>query len=120
MIIMKVIPLSEAKAHLSQYGRLCHQEPVIVTVNGSPSFQLVPLEDEDDLIDRLLEHHPGFRRTMAERLREPSVPARSAETPVIPMHASRNIEAELSLESATTAGWRATTSGSTGARRSEN
>ena len=29
---MKVIPLSEAKAHLSQYGRTCHDEPVIVTV----------------------------------------------------------------------------------------
>ena len=62
---MKVIPLSEAKAHLSQYGRLCHEEPVIVTVNGTPSFQLVPLEEEDDLIDRLLEHHPSFRQTLA-------------------------------------------------------
>jgi len=38
---MKVIPLSEAKAHLSKYGRLCHKEAVIVTVNGHPSFQLV-------------------------------------------------------------------------------
>jgi prevent-host-death family protein len=75
---MKVIPLSEAKAHLSQYGRLCHKEPVIVTVNGAPSFQLVPLEEGDDLIDRLLEHHPSFRQTLADRLREPSVPAREA------------------------------------------
>ncbi len=75
---MKVIPLSEAKAHLSQYGRLCHDEPVIVTVNGVPSFQLVPLEESDDLIDRLLEHHPGFRRTLEARLREPSVSAREA------------------------------------------
>jgi prevent-host-death family protein len=47
---MKVIPLSEAKAHLSRYARLCHEEPVIVTVNGVPSFQLAPLEEEDDLI----------------------------------------------------------------------
>lgn len=75
---MKVIPLSEAKAHLSQYGRLCHEEPVIVTVNGTPSFQLVPLEDGDDLIDRLLEHHPSFRQALADRLREPSVSAREA------------------------------------------
>jgi prevent-host-death family protein len=75
---MKVIPLSQAKAHLSQYGRLCHDEPVVVTVNGVPSFQLVPLEEDDDLIDRLLEHHPSFRQTLAARLREPSVPAREA------------------------------------------
>ena len=31
---MKVIPLSEAKANLSHYGRSCHDEPIIVTVNG--------------------------------------------------------------------------------------
>jgi prevent-host-death family protein len=75
---MKVIPLSEAKAHLSQYGRLCHEEPIIVTVNGVPSFQLVPLEQEDDLIDRLLEHHPSFRRMLEARLNEPTVSAREA------------------------------------------
>jgi prevent-host-death family protein len=75
---MKVIPLSEAKAHLSQYGRLCHDEPVIVTVNGVPSFQLVPLDEGDDLIDRLIEHHPSFRQTLRDRLREPSIPAKEA------------------------------------------
>jgi prevent-host-death family protein len=75
---MKLMPLSQAKARLSEYGRLCHQEPVIVTVNGIPSFQLVPLEDGDDLIDRLLDHHPSFRRTLEARLRERSVSARSA------------------------------------------
>jgi prevent-host-death family protein len=75
---MKVIPLSEAKAHLSQYGRLCREEPVIVTVNGVPAFQLVPLEQEDDLIDRLLEHHPSFRQKLKARLDEPSVSAKEA------------------------------------------
>jgi prevent-host-death family protein len=75
---MKVIPLSEAKAHLSQYGRLCHKEPIIVTVNGTPSFQLVPLEEDDDLIDRMLEHHPLFRRILADRLRETSLSAKEA------------------------------------------
>ncbi len=28
---MKVVPLSEAKAKLSRYGQLCHDEPVVVT-----------------------------------------------------------------------------------------
>ena len=57
---MKVIPLSEAKARLSYYSRLCHREPVIVTVKGLPAFQMVPLEEDDNLIDRLLEHNPKF------------------------------------------------------------
>ncbi len=70
---MKVIPLSEAKANLSRYGRLCHDEPVIVTVNGVPKFQLAPLAEDDDLIDRLLEHNPKFRKTLEARLHEKSV-----------------------------------------------
>ena len=75
---MKVIPLSEAKAHLSRYSRLCHDEPVIVTVNGVPAFQLVPLEEEDDLIDRLIEHNPKFRRRLKSRLAEPSMSVKQA------------------------------------------
>lgn len=75
---MKVIPLSEAKAKLSRYGRLCHDEPVVVTVNGKPFFQLVPLEEEDDLVDRLLEHHAGFRALLKRRLREPIISADEA------------------------------------------
>ena len=67
---MKVIPLSEAKANLSHYGRSCHEEPVIITVNGVPSFQLVPLSEDDDLIDSLLEHNPKFRRMLKRRLKE--------------------------------------------------
>jgi hypothetical protein len=57
---MKVIPLSEAKARLSYYSRLCHTEPVIVTVKGVPAFQMAPLEEDDDLINQLLEHNPKF------------------------------------------------------------
>jgi prevent-host-death family protein len=70
---MKVVPLSEAKAKLSRYGQLCHDEPVVVTVNGRPSFQLVPLEQGDDLIDRLIEDHPGFGKLLQRRLRERSL-----------------------------------------------
>jgi prevent-host-death family protein len=73
-----VIPLSEAKANLSHYGRVCHDEPIIVTVNGVPSFQLAPLDEDDDLIDRLLEHNPKFRQTLEQRLAQRSVPAREA------------------------------------------
>ena len=74
----RVVPLSEAKAKLSRYGQLCHDEPVVVTVNGRPSFQLVPLDQDDDLIDRLIEDHPGFRKLLQRRLREKSVSIETA------------------------------------------
>ena len=76
--IMKVIPLSEAKAKLSHYGHQCQTEPVIVTVNGVPAFQLVPLSEDDDLIDSLLEHNPAFRRTLRARLNEKSLSTKDA------------------------------------------
>jgi prevent-host-death family protein len=75
---MKVIALSEAKTNLSHYARLCRKEPVIVTVNGVPAFQLVPFEEEDDLIDRLLEYNPKFKRMLKKRLREKTVSAKDA------------------------------------------
>ena len=75
---MKVIPLNKAKANLSRYGRLCRTEPVIVTVKGVPAFQLVPLDEGDDLIDRLLEHHPRFREALEARLKEPTLSAEEA------------------------------------------
>jgi prevent-host-death family protein len=75
---MKIIPLSEAKANLSRYGRLCHEEPVIVTVNGAPAFQLVPLGEDDDLIDRLIEYNPSFRRLLERRLKERTVSVKEA------------------------------------------
>jgi antitoxin (DNA-binding transcriptional repressor) of toxin-antitoxin stability system len=75
---MKVIPLSKAKAKLSYYSRLCKREPVIVTVKGIPAFQMVPLKEDDDLIDRLLEHNPDFRSYLEKCLRGPSVPAEEA------------------------------------------
>lgn len=69
---MKVIALTEAKAKLGHYGRLCQDEPIVVTVNGVPAFQLAPLED-DDLIDRLLAYNPEFRRMLELRSEEPTV-----------------------------------------------
>jgi len=75
---VKVVPLSEAKAELSRYGILCHDEPVVVTVNGRPSFQLVPLEEDDDLIDQLIEQHPGFRDLLEKRLRGRTVSVATA------------------------------------------
>ena len=75
---MKVIPLSKAKARLSHYSRLCHKEPVVVTVNGVPSFEMVPLNGDDDLIDQLIKHNPKFRQLLRARSREKSISAEEA------------------------------------------
>ena len=75
---MKVVPLSKAKTNLSHYARHCRKEPIVVTVNGVPAFQMVPLEENDDLIDNLIEHNPSFRRMLKSRLRDRSVPAKEA------------------------------------------
>lgn len=75
---MKVIPLSEAKARLSHYSRLCHHEPVIVTVKGVPAFQLAPLEEDDDLVNQLLEYNPEFRDYLERCLKSRSVSAAEA------------------------------------------
>jgi prevent-host-death family protein len=75
---MKVIPLSEAKANLSRYGRLCHDEPVIVTVKGTPVFQIAPLAEDDDLISDLFEHNPQFRQALEKRLTEKSLSVKEA------------------------------------------
>jgi prevent-host-death family protein len=75
---MKVIPLSKAKARLSYYSRLCHREPIIVTVKGEPVFQMVPLEDDDDLINQLLEHNPKFEAYVRGCLKTRSMSAETA------------------------------------------
>jgi prevent-host-death family protein len=66
---MRIISLSECKAKLSKYATACKKEPVVVTVNGVPSFQLTPINEGDDLIDRLIADHPGFRKILEARLK---------------------------------------------------
>jgi antitoxin (DNA-binding transcriptional repressor) of toxin-antitoxin stability system len=75
---MKVISLSEARKRLSHYSRLCHREPIIVTVKGEPAFQMVPLDRDDDLIDQLLEHNPQFQDYLKRCLRSRSVSSAEA------------------------------------------
>jgi antitoxin (DNA-binding transcriptional repressor) of toxin-antitoxin stability system len=75
---MKVVPLSEAKARPSHFGRMCRREPVVVTVNGRPSSRFSPIDEQDDLIDTVLAENPGFRRLLEARLKEPAIPAAQA------------------------------------------
>lgn len=68
---MKVIDLDEAKANLEQYARDCHQSPIIVTVEGKPAFELIPIcSDDPEFIDRLIEQNEAFRLLAEQRRRE--------------------------------------------------
>ena len=68
---MRVIDLAEAKNHLEEYARECESSPVVVTLDGKPAFEMIPIRSDDpDFIDRLLAGNPKFRRLMEERRRE--------------------------------------------------
>ncbi len=68
---MKVIDLKEAKSHLEQYAEECQSSPVVVTIEGKPVFELLPIRSDDaDFLDRLLVADPAFRRLMEERRKE--------------------------------------------------
>jgi hypothetical protein len=68
---MKVIDLDEAKANLGLYAQECRTSPVVVTVDGTPAFELIPIRSDDpEFLDRLLGSNPDFRHLMEERRRE--------------------------------------------------
>jgi PHD/YefM family antitoxin component YafN of YafNO toxin-antitoxin module len=68
---MKVIALEEAKANLEQYANECRTSPVVVTMDGKPAFEMLPIRSDDpEFLDRLLEQNAEFRRLMEDRRRE--------------------------------------------------
>jgi antitoxin (DNA-binding transcriptional repressor) of toxin-antitoxin stability system len=67
---MKVIDLQEAKANLEHYAIECQTSPVVVTQEGQPIFELLPIRPDDSrLLEDLLEHDSSFK-DMVERARE--------------------------------------------------
>jgi antitoxin (DNA-binding transcriptional repressor) of toxin-antitoxin stability system len=68
--IMKVIDLEEAKANLERYAIECQTSPVVVTQDGQPIFELLPIRPDDSgLLEHLIEHDSSFR-SMVEQARE--------------------------------------------------
>ena len=59
---MKIAPVAEIKARLSEYVTACQEEAVIITKNGRPAALLVPLTDETDLEAVVLAHSPRFQQ----------------------------------------------------------
>ena len=64
---MPEVPLEEAAANLQEYGRMCHDEPVIVLCDGRPAFQLVPVDGDDDLVNDLIQSNAEFREMLQHR-----------------------------------------------------
>lgn len=64
---MKVIPLKEAQMKLSEYGELCRKEAVFVSIDGIPRFELTPVEEDDDLVNRLITGCPEFVQLLESR-----------------------------------------------------
>nr|AUN37389.1 hypothetical protein [uncultured bacterium] len=68
---MKVIDLKEAQAHLELYAKECQSSPVVVTVDGKPTFEMLPVRGDDaDFVDRLLDENPAFRELSEDRRRQ--------------------------------------------------
>jgi len=68
---MKLIDLNEAKANLERYARECQVSPVVVTLDGKPAFEMLPVRSEDaDFMDRLIEENDAFRELLEQRRRE--------------------------------------------------
>ena len=63
---MKVVTLTDVKAHLGKHLEHCQSEPVIVTKRGQMKAVLLPVTDEEDLERLLLSLHPTFRAILAE------------------------------------------------------
>ena len=67
---MRVIDLQEAKANLEQYAVECQTSPVVVTREGQPIFELLPIRPDDTgFLEHLIEHDPSFR-DLVEQARE--------------------------------------------------
>ena len=68
---MKVIDLKEAKTNLERYAQECQSSPIVVTLEGKPVFELIPIKSDDpDFLDRLMTMNPAFQKLLEERRRE--------------------------------------------------
>ena len=83
---MRVIDLNEARTNLEQYAEECQVSPVVVTVDGKPAFEMLPVRTDDtDFIDRLIEENDAFRelleRRQGKRTSDMPPPWRDSPTP---------------------------------------
>ncbi len=64
---MKVVPVVDAKTHLSAYLDRCHTESIVITKNGRARALLIPAPEQKDDLERLtLAYSPKLWRLMEE------------------------------------------------------
>jgi hypothetical protein len=69
--LMIVIDLQEAKANLEQYAVECQTSLVVVTKEGQPIFELLPIRPDDSgFLEHLRENDPSFQDRLEERRAE--------------------------------------------------
>lgn len=61
---MKIAPIAEVKAKLSEFLRQCQNEPVVITKNGRATALLVPVTDDADLERFVLANTPRFHKLL--------------------------------------------------------
>ena len=62
----------------NECGGLCRKEPVFVSIDGVPRFELTPVEEDDDLVNRLITGCPEFFQMLESRKGSPSMTAQEA------------------------------------------
>ena len=62
----------------NECGDLCRKAPVFVSIDGVPSFELTPVEEDDDLVNRLITGCPEFVQMLESRKGSPSMTAQEA------------------------------------------
>ena len=63
---MKIAPIADVKAKLSEYVSECRNGAVVVTRNGKPAAALIAIRDDDDLERVLLSESLVLRRLLAK------------------------------------------------------
>src|SRR5262245_24401366 len=61
---MKIVPLAEVKANLSNFVEIARSGPVVITKNGRAAAVLLAVTDEDELERLLLAHSPKMKRIL--------------------------------------------------------
>jgi len=61
---MKIVPLAEVKASLSNFVEAARSGPVVITKNGRAAAILLAVTDDDELERLLLAHSPKLRRIL--------------------------------------------------------
>lgn len=61
---MKIAPLADVKASLSQYVEDSQEGPIVITKNGRAAAVLIAVSDDEQLERLLLAHSPRLRRIL--------------------------------------------------------